>query len=449
MFFQPLEQFEIYTTEYSAIFHILKLFIASYGVILIYIYTEMDLINFFNKCKYAFEFFYVKSFNVVNNDRIDVFNRINFLYLDKIKTSANAIKRSSIFERIHNDILYIAVYSYKAYEIIVCCIYVIAVSIFLWSVYQLTILMFNVEYFDFLIMPILFPHITNFELLLILAYVWYYIIFVWSKEHWVESFYHADYLLPTKRQMFIESIYIFLITLLVEQAGLHAQKYFTMICSIFIMILLFNCLGLIPCSFAFTSHIVVTFTFGFSVLVFLIGLGLWEFQYVFFTNFLPKDIHISLLPLLFFIELVSFLSRGLSLSIRLFANIMSGHTLLNILSGFLGILLGLGTFSQIGSLCLVFVILVICVLEFSLAFIQAYVFTVLTCIYLKDSLHLHNYDLISAVKQEHNYAIKDSKVMLYKESMFRPVTREEPYYINDERRCHVSLYNKQLVFRYE
>lgn len=249
--------------------------------------------------------------------------------------------------------------------------------------------------------------------------------------------------------MFVEAIYIFLITLLVEQAGLHSERYFPMICSIFIIILTFNCIGLIPCSFALTSHILVTFTLGFSVLGFLIMIGLVEFKYAFFSNFLPKDIHVSLLPLLFFIELVSFLSRGLSLSIRLFANIMSGHTLLNILSGFLGILLNMGFFAQIGSICLIFVILVICVLEFSLAFIQAYVFTVLTCIYLKDSLHLHNYDIIDVMKEEHQKSIANSlNIEVRNPNMsFRPVNQTLPYKVNLDRRCHVSLYNKELVFR--
>jgi len=172
---------------------------------------------------------------------------------------------------------------------------------------------------------------------------------------------------------------------LIEQAGLKSVNFFVFIVTLFFLILFSNFLGLIPFCFTLTSHILITFSLGFSIIV---GLTLLGFAYQglhFLQLFMPKDVSIVIVPLLIVIEIVSYISRGFSLSIRLFANIMSGHTLLNILSSFIFMLFNVNKFLMVITFLVVFAI---CFLEIALAFLQAYVFSVLTCIYLSDSLNI-------------------------------------------------------------
>jgi ATP synthase subunit 6 len=145
-----------------------------------------------------------------------------------------------------------------------------------------------------------------------------------------------------------------------------------------------NLLGLFPFGFTVTSHIIVTFTLSFSIIVGLTIIGFREQKLHFLNLFIPKDVSKIMVPLLVVIEVVSYISRAFSLAIRLFANLMSGHTLLNILSTFVLKLLNKNILFGILPFILV---LAICFLEICLAFLQAYVFMVLTCIYLSDSLY--------------------------------------------------------------
>jgi F-type H+-transporting ATPase subunit a len=183
----------------------------------------------------------------------------------------------------------------------------------------------------------------------------------------------------------LESIYKFLLDILLNQAGKEALPFFSYIYTLFIFICISNLMGVMPFSYTITSHIIVTFSLGFKVLICITLLGFSYQQLKFLNLFVPKNIPIMLLPLLVVIELISFLSRGLSLSIRLFANIMSGHVLMNILTSFI---FSLYKSSKLVALLTLFIVLSVSSLELFLAVLQAYVFTVLTCIYLSDALNV-------------------------------------------------------------
>jgi F-type H+-transporting ATPase subunit a len=158
---------------------------------------------------------------------------------------------------------------------------------------------------------------------------------------------------------------------------------------LFIFILVNNLIGMIPYSFASTSHFILTFSISFTVVLGATFLGFKEFRLKFFSLLVPSGCPLGLLPLLVLIEFISYLARNVSLGLRLAANILSGHMLLNILSGFTYSIMGLGLlFFLVGLLPLVFII-AFSALELGIAFIQSQVFVVLSCSYVKDSLELH------------------------------------------------------------
>jgi len=172
--------------------------------------------------------------------------------------------------------------------------------------------------------------------------------------------------------------------MIVQQAGLSAIKYFPYIFIIFFFILFSNLIGMLPFSFTITAHLSITFFLAFAFNFGFIILGFYKNSYKFLYLFKPAGTPAFLLPLIIVIEVVSYLIRTFSLSIRLFANMMAGHCLLFVISSFVFTLLS-------KNLLLVFPIVLIYIaifiLEFSIAFLQAYVFTILLCIYLNDSLH--------------------------------------------------------------
>ena len=188
--------------------------------------------------------------------------------------------------------------------------------------------------------------------------------------------------IPGRWQAMIEMTYGFVANILDETVGIKGRKYFPFIFTLFLFILMGNLIGMLPYGFTFTSHIIVTFglamiAFGLATLIGFIHHG---FHY--FTLFVPKGAPIYMLPLIVPIEILSYLSRPISLSVRLFANMMAGHTMLKVFAGFT---VALGIFGiaplVVNTLLTAFEILV--------AVLQAYVFTILTCIYLHDSIHLH------------------------------------------------------------
>jgi len=167
------------------------------------------------------------------------------------------------------------------------------------------------------------------------------------------------------------------------------QLYFPFIYALFIFILANNLIGLVPYSFASTSHFILTFSLSFTVVLGATVLGFKEHGLKFFSLFVPAGCPLALLPLLVLIEFISYLARNVSLGLRLAANILSGHMLLNILSGFTYNIMTSGVlFFFLGLIPLAFII-AFSGLELAIAFIQAQVFVVLTCSYVKDGLDLH------------------------------------------------------------
>jgi F-type H+-transporting ATPase subunit a len=167
------------------------------------------------------------------------------------------------------------------------------------------------------------------------------------------------------------------------------QIYYPFILSLFMFILINNLIGMVPYSFSTTSHFVLTFSISFTVVFGATILGLQKHKLVFFSLFVPAGCPLALVPVLVLIEFISYLARNVSLGLRLAANVLSGHMLLNILSGFTFKIMSSGIlFFILGLLPLSFII-AFSGLELAIAFIQAQVFVVLTCGYIKDALDLH------------------------------------------------------------
>ena len=189
-------------------------------------------------------------------------------------------------------------------------------------------------------------------------------------------------LYPTRLQVAAELGYNFINSLINDTVGKEGKKYFPLVFSLFMFILFGNLFGMIPYSFTFTSHIIVTLALAMGVFIFVTILGFVKHGIKFFGFFVIPGLPFYMLPLLIPIEVISYLSRPVSLSVRLFANMLAGHTLLKVFAGFVS---ALGFF---GILPLVFII-ALTGLEILIAFLQAYVFAILTCLYINDALHLH------------------------------------------------------------
>jgi ATP synthase subunit 6 len=195
-------------------------------------------------------------------------------------------------------------------------------------------------------------------------------------------FINKFYFMPTKVQFILENIYLFVLQLFKQQINnIMAIKYFPLVLFIFIFILCSNLIGLLPYGFTITGHIILTFQIAFSVFIGITIIGFYNNKLQFLNLFVPSGVPTILIPFLVIIEFVSYLIRPFSLSIRLFANMLAGHTLLNIISVF--------TFNVFKNIVLLSIlpilfILFIVVLEFSIAFVQAYIFSILVCIYLND-----------------------------------------------------------------
>ena len=187
-----------------------------------------------------------------------------------------------------------------------------------------------------------------------------------------------------------ESIYATVHSIVINQINANkGQAYFPFIFALFIFILVNNLIGMVPYSFASTSHFILTFSISFTVVLGATILGFQKHGLKFFSLFVPAGCPLGLLPLLVLIEFISYLARNISLGLRLAANILSGHMLLNILSGFAyNIMTSSFIFLFVGLIPLAFII-AFSGLELGIAFIQAQVFVVLTCSYIKDGLDLH------------------------------------------------------------
>ncbi|NKB22270.1 MAG: F0F1 ATP synthase subunit A [Alphaproteobacteria bacterium] len=190
-------------------------------------------------------------------------------------------------------------------------------------------------------------------------------------------------LIPGRWQSMAEMSYEFVANLLRDTVGNEGRKYFPFVFTLFMFILFGNMLGMIPYSFTFTSHVIVTFAMALTVFVGVTILGFVKHGLHFFSFFVPPGVSVVLWPLMIPIEIISYLSRPISLSVRLFANLTAGHTMLKVFAGFI---ISLGVVG--GVLPFAFVV-ALTGLELLIAFLQAYVFTILTCFYINDALHLH------------------------------------------------------------
>ncbi len=197
----------------------------------------------------------------------------------------------------------------------------------------------------------------------------------------------ARALVPGRWQGMAELSYEFVANMIRDNVGPEGRKYFPFIFSLFMFVLFGNLLGLVPYSFTFTSHIAVTATLAVAVIVMVTGVGLALHGLHFFGYFVPKGVPVVMLALMVPIEIISYLSRPVSLSIRLFANMMAGHTMMKVFAGFV-VTLGAATFG-VGGIPPLAMNVALTAFELLVAFLQAYVFAVLTCLYLNDSIHLH------------------------------------------------------------
>lgn len=194
-------------------------------------------------------------------------------------------------------------------------------------------------------------------------------------------------LVPTRLQSLAEMSYEFIANMVREAAGSEGMKFFPLVFTLFMFILAGNLLGMFPKQFTFTSHLIITVALAMIVFLTVIIYGFKKNGAGFLKLFVPSGVPVVLVPLVTAIEVVSFLSRPLSHSVRLFANILAGHITLKVFAGFIVMLLGAGGATALLAPLPMLMTVAITALEFLVAFMQAYVFAMLTCMYLNDALH--------------------------------------------------------------
>lgn len=191
-------------------------------------------------------------------------------------------------------------------------------------------------------------------------------------------------LIPGRWQSMAELSYEFVANMLRENVGSAGMRFFPFVFTLFMFILVGNMLSMLPYSFAFTSHIIVTFGLALVVFIGVTLVGFIRHGHHFLGFFVPKGVPSLLLPLMIPIEVLSYLTRPVSLAIRLFANMMAGHTMMKVFAGFIISLGFIGGWAPLAAN------VALTGFEILVCFLQAYVFTVLTCIYLNDAIHLHH-----------------------------------------------------------
>lgn len=194
-------------------------------------------------------------------------------------------------------------------------------------------------------------------------------------------------LVPSRAQSVAEMSYEFVANMLRDAAGTSGMKFFPLVFSLFMFVLFANLFGMVPYFFTVMSHIVVTFALAMLVIGLVVLYGFWKHGFKFLGLFVPEGVPGILMPLVIAIEVISFLSRPISLSVRLFANMLAGHITLKVFAGFVTSLSAMGAVGIGGAILPLIMTVAITGLEFLVAFLQAYVFAVLTCMYLNDALH--------------------------------------------------------------
>lgn len=189
-------------------------------------------------------------------------------------------------------------------------------------------------------------------------------------------------MIPSRFQSMVEVSYEFIADMVKDNTGNAGMVYFPFIFSIFMFVLMGNLLGMVPYFFTFTSHIVVTFALAFTIFIMVTVIGFAKHGWKFLRMFCPEGVPLAVTPILVPVEIIAYLMRPITLSVRLFANMLTGHILLKLFGAFT-IAWGVVGILPFG------INVMFTGFEFFVAFIQAYIFTILTCIYLNDALHLH------------------------------------------------------------
>jgi F-type H+-transporting ATPase subunit a len=194
-------------------------------------------------------------------------------------------------------------------------------------------------------------------------------------------------LVPGRMQSVAEMSYEFIADTLRSSAGSEGMKFFPLVFSLFMFIVTVNVIGIIPYTFTVTSHIIITVSLALVVFLTVVIYGLYKHGLHFLKLFVPSGIPIYILPLVTFIEVLSFLSRPVSHSVRLFANMLAGHITLKVFGGFVVMLGSLGFVGALGAILPLGMTVALTALELLVAVLQAYVFAILTCIYINDAIH--------------------------------------------------------------
>jgi F-type H+-transporting ATPase subunit a len=194
-------------------------------------------------------------------------------------------------------------------------------------------------------------------------------------------------IIPGRLQSVAELSYEFVANTVRSSAGNEGMKFFPFVFTLFMFVLFANIIGLIPFSFTVTSQLIVTVALALTVFLTVVIYGFWHNGLHFFNLFVPKGVPKLILPMIVFIEVLSFLSRPVSHSVRLFANMLAGHITLQVFAGFVIMLASAGVLGWLGATLPFIMVVLLTALELLVAFLQAYVFAILTCIYLNDAIH--------------------------------------------------------------
>ncbi|MEI8295474.1 MAG: F0F1 ATP synthase subunit A [Alphaproteobacteria bacterium] len=193
--------------------------------------------------------------------------------------------------------------------------------------------------------------------------------------------------IPSRTQVVLESVYNFITDTLRSNVGEEALPFFPYVFSIFLFVAAGNLLGMLPYSFTFTSQVVVSFGLAFSIFIAVTIIGFIKHGTHYLRLFFPEDVPIYVAPLLVPVELISYCARPITLSVRLFANMVAGHAMMKIFAGF-AIACASTTFFPLAALPIAINVL-LTVFEIFICILQAYVFTILSCIYLNDAINMH------------------------------------------------------------
>ena len=194
-------------------------------------------------------------------------------------------------------------------------------------------------------------------------------------------------LVPGRMQSMAEISYEFVANMIRSTAGSEGLKFFPLVFSLFMFICISNLVGIIPYTFTVSSHLIVTVALALLVFFIVLFYGFYKNGLKFFKLFVPSGVPIYILPLVVFIEVISFFLKPVSHSVRLFANMLAGHIALKVFASFIGMLGAIGFIGWVGAVLPLGLTIALTALELLVAFLQAYVFAILTCIYLNDAIH--------------------------------------------------------------